>query len=287
MLSKCVCVYKVKFFSPALFLLSIFFISCNKKYPCNNDSALIKACNYSILVSSDYSLWTPKAYAYFSYCRDRYEIYAEPFYTNDVSNNAEDIILLGCWKSVYLHNPNIYEFYGDIKPLEKQYQSSICHLDLSFGKKHIGVLAGEIPAEDNKIFGVFELHFLWKIENATVYIQPKVIVGYDSIEAYHSGGNLEIQDISYFNKEKFIKIGKLEKFPIALIQTIPFNFNKIDISDTFLDTKYGITKLGCDVLRYKYTWIEEWGMPVLEEYVKNHPEYTVEELKKMKLYNKR
>ena len=112
-------------------------------------------------------------------------------------------------------------------------------------------------------------------------------MGYDSIEAYHSGGNPEIQGISYFNKEKFIKIGKPEKFPIALIQTIPFNFNKIDISDTFLDTKYGITKLGYDILRYKYTWIEEWGMPVLEEYVKNHPEYTVEELKKMKLYNKR
>ena len=113
MLSKCACVYKVKFSSTALLFLSIFFISCNKKYPYNNDSALIEACNYSILVSSDYSLWTPKAYAYFSYHQNRYEIYAEPFYTNDVSNNAEDIILLGCWKSVYLHNPNIYEFYGD------------------------------------------------------------------------------------------------------------------------------------------------------------------------------
>ena len=113
MLSKYACVYKVKFSSTALLFLSIFFISCNKKYPYNNDSALIEACNYSILVSSDYSLWTPKAYAYFSYHQDRYEIYAEPFYTNDVSNNAEDIILLGCWKSIHLHNPNIYEFYGD------------------------------------------------------------------------------------------------------------------------------------------------------------------------------
>ena len=242
-------------------IFSLFFISCNAKIYEGKQIALEEACKYHILISSDYSKWTPKAYAYFTYSLDWFNTFDHSLcnMTNSIKDSDNDIAVLGCWDSIYLNCPNINSIYKNPKSIEKQYFSSICNQGISFGKNHIGALGGEIQSENNVSY--FFLYYLWKIEKS------------------------DISNISYFSTTSFTKIGDIENFPIAYIQTKPFNFNEIDISKTFLSTKYNLNGLGCDVLRFKSNLIEEdWDYEVLKKYVEEHPEYTLSELINMQFY---
>lgn len=261
-----------------ILLISPIFISCSGKYKYTS-SALKEACKYNILISSDYSKWTPKAYAYFNYCLDWYSINDDTLcdMSNDIPESNNDIEILGCWDSVYLNCSNIKSISKDINRIKKQFSSSFCKLGLSFGKNHIGVVGGELQTENDISF--FYLYFLWKIENSKILILPKYIIKYHSLE------KSEINDISFFTTSTFIEIGKLEKFPIAFIQTMPFDFSKIDVSETFLGSIYNINNLGYDVLRFKSNEIEEdWDNNVLKQFVQENPEYDFDELQKMSFY---
>ena len=260
-------------------IFSLFFISCNAKIYEGKQIALEEACKYHILISSDYSKWTPKAYAYFTYSLDWFNTFDHSLcnMTNSIKDSDNDIAVLGCWDSIYLNCPNINSIYKNPKSIEKQYFSSICNQGISFGKNHIGALGGEIQSENNVSY--FFLYYLWKIEKSEILILPKYVAEYSSIE------KSDISNISYFSTTTFTKIGDIENFPIAYIQTKPFNFNEIDISKTFLSTKYNLNGLGCDVLRFKSNLIEEdWDYEVLKKYVEEHPEYTLSELINMEFY---
>lgn len=260
-------------------IFSLFIISCNTATYEGEKQALEEACKYQVLISSDYSRWTPKAYAYFTYSLDWFNTFDNSLcdMTNNINDSDKDIDVLGCWDSVYLNCPNIKSIYKNPKSIEKQYFSSICTQGISFGKNHIGVLGGEIQSE--KDVSYFFLYYLWKIEESEILVLPKYVVEYSSIE------KSDISNISYFLTTSFTKIGKIENFPIAFIQTKPFNFNKIDISKTFLATKHRLKRLGSDVLRFKSNLVEEdWDYEVLKKYVKEHPEYTLSELKNMEFY---
>lgn len=54
--------------------------------------------------------------------------------------------------------------------------------------------------------------------------------------------------------------------------------------DSFIYNNYGIKKIGNDCIRYKYTWIEDWGEPILKEYIKANEDYSLEELESMPFY---
>ena len=260
-------------------IFSLFIISCNATTYEGEKLALEEACKYQVLISSDYSRWTPKAYAYFTYSLDWFNTFDNSLcdMTNNINDSDKDIDVLGCWDSVYLNCPNIKSIYKNPKSIEKQYFSSICTQGISFGKNHIGVLGGEIQAENDVSY--FFLYFLWKIEESEILVLPKCVVEYLSIE------KSDISNISYFSTTSFTKIGEIENFPIAFIQTKPFNFNKIDISKTFLASKYRLKGLGCDVLRFKSNLVEEdWDYEILKKYVEEHPEYTLVELKNMGFY---
>lgn len=262
--------------SYSIFLLVC--LSCTSKYK-SNAVAVEEACKYQVLISSDYSKWTPKAYAYFTYSLDWFNTFDNSLcnMTNNIKVSDKDIDVLGCWDSVYLNCPNIKSIYNNPKKIEKQYFSSICTQGLSFGKNHIGVLEGEIQSENGISF--FFLYFLWKVEKSKIFILPKYVSKYTSIE------KSEISDISYFYTTDFIQIGEIERFPIAYIQTNPFNFSKIDISNTFLASTYGLNNLGYDVLRFKSNLVEEdWDYDILKKYIKEHPEYTLSELQQLSFY---
>ncbi|MGN0729591.1 hypothetical protein [Treponema sp.] len=214
---------KIKNILSCLIIL-LFCSSCSSGFK-SNALAVKEACKYQILISSDYSKWTPKAYAYFTYALDWFNTFDNSLcdMTNNIGTSDKDIDILGCWDSVYLNCPNINSIYENPKSIEKQYFSSICTQGLSFGKNHIGVLGGEIQSENDISF--FFLYFLWKVENSKILIMPKYVAKYTSIE------KSEISDISYFSTTDFIQIGEIEKFPIAFIQRKPFNFSKINITE--------------------------------------------------------
>lgn len=69
-----------------------------------------------------------------------------------------------------------------------------------------------------------------------------------------------------------------------MIQTKNWDFTVIPICDSFIYKEYGIKKLGIDCLRYKYTWIEDWGEPVLQNYIKDNKGYSLKELQSMPFY---
>jgi len=52
---------------------------------------------------------------------------------------------------------------------------------------------------------------------------------------------------AYFYRKEALEASSVSGMDMPLKPTAMLNFNKIDISDTFLDTKYGITKLGYDI----------------------------------------
>lgn len=269
---------KIRYIFSFIFF-SLLFISCNATTYEGDKNALAEACKYHILISSDYSKWTPKAYAYFTYSLDWFNTFDHSLcnMTNNIKDSDKDIDVLGYWDSIYLYCANINSIYKNPKSIEKQYFSSICNQGISFGKNHIGALGGEIQSENNVSY--FFLYYLWKIEKSEILILPKYVAEYSSIE------KSDISNISYFSTTSFTKIGDIENFPIAYIQTKPFNFNEIDISKTFLSTKYNLNGLGCDVLRFKSNLIEEdWNYEVLKKYVEEHPEYTLSELINMEFY---
>ena len=71
---------------------------------------------------------------------------------------------------------------------------------------------------------------------------------------------------------------------IYLIQTKNWNFNAIPVIDSFIYKKYGIKKIGDDCIRYKYTWTEDWGEPILQNYIMANEGYSLEELEAMPFY---
>ena len=67
----------------------LLFISCNATTYEGDKNALEEACKYHILISSDYSTWTPKAYAYFTYSLDWFNTFDHSLC--NMTNNIKDL----------------------------------------------------------------------------------------------------------------------------------------------------------------------------------------------------
>jgi hypothetical protein len=48
--------------------------------------------------------------------------------------------------------------------------------------------------------------------------------------------------------------------------------------------KNQIKNIGVDCIRYKYTWIEDWGEPILQNYIMANEGYSLKELEAMPFY---
>lgn len=92
-----------------------------------------------------------------------------------------------------------------------------------------------------------------------------------------------IQTYKYSSKKNYC-VGNINIDKKYLIQTKNWNFHKISVMDSFIYNNYGIKKIGNDCIRYKYTWIEDWGEPILKEYIRANENYSLEELESMPFY---
>ena len=124
------------------------------------------------------------------------------------------------------------------------------------------------------------MNFEWKINKKKLFITPLSI---QEIKKESDGTYSFIQTYKYSSKKDYC-IGNINIDNIYLIQTKNWNFNAIPVIDSFICKKYGIKKIGDDCIRYKYTWTEDWGEPILQNYIMANEGYSLEELEAMPFY---
>ena len=119
-------------------------------------------------------------------------------------------------------------------------------------------------------------------------IRFRVIANSDTLEDQEikkeiDGTDRIIQTYNYLSKNDYY-IGNMNIDNKYLIQTKNWNFSSIPTDDSFIYKKYGIKNIGVDCIRYKYTWIEDWGEPILQNYIMANEGYSLEELEVMPFY---
>lgn len=250
-----------------IFFLIIVLNSCNEKNVLKFTKENLENCKkWDWIALSDTSLWTPKGDAYFTYVPNKI--------TSEFRKlSKEEKLLCGTWQSIYTSS----YFYTITESYKKQYESSNIFGNLYFCKDGIGYFKNTMFSK--KINGYFKYTFIfnWKLESNIINIKP-ISINEEDIE------NNDIIETFEFSDDSYYKIGNINIDNKYLIQLSNWDFNMIPIKNTFIYKKYGIKNLGKDCLRYKYTWIEDWNEPILKNYIKEHPEYTLEELKQMDFY---
>lgn len=249
-----------RFITLVLLVIQIFSCRINKnlKLPLED---LENCQKWNWIALAETNLWTPKAEAYFTYV---------PHSNQTIKNlTQEELILCGTWESIYLSS----YFSGITTSYKSQYENSDIKGNLYFCKDRTGYFDNKTFSKRNNCYLDYRFSFEWKIQNDKVYIRPISLKNLENIyETY------EFKEITYYS------IGKISLDNKYLIQVENWNFRRIPIKDSFIGQKYGINKLENDCLRYKYTWIEDWGMPILQDYVNYNNNFTLEELNKMNFY---
>lgn len=249
-------------------LLSFLLYSCRINNKLNLSLEDLDNCQkWNWIALADTDLWSPKGEAYFTYVPD----------SNHTSKKLtkEELVLCGTWESIYLSS-----YFSEItKPYKIQYETSDIKGNIYFCRDGSGYVKNKSISIHKNIHFTYIFSFEWKLQNKNIYIKPVYLKeieedneDYKEIETYE------------FLKAKNYCIGKMEIDKKFIIQVKNWSFTEIPIKDSFIYKKYGITTLGTDCLRYKYTWIEDWCMPVLQDYVKYNNEYTLKEIKSMELY---
>ena len=124
------------------------------------------------------------------------------------------------------------------------------------------------------------LNFEWKMKDKNLFIIP---ISIKELEKDSEDKSNVIQTYEYPAKKEYC-IGSVTIDKKYLIQTKNWNFKKIPVYNSFIFDKYGIKEIGNDCIRYKYTWIEDWGEPILRDYIKANDGYSLEELESMSFY---
>ena len=135
-------------------------------------------------------------------------------------------------------------------------------------------------SEKHNILFSYILNFEWKINKRKIFIAPLSI---QEIKKEIDGTDRIIQTYNYLSKNDYY-IGNMNIDNKYLIQTKNWNFSSIPTDDSFIYKKYGIKNIGVDCIRYKYTWIEDWGEPILQNYIMANEGYSLEELEAMPFY---
>ncbi len=251
-----------KVFISLLFVITtLFSISCSKNKLKISTEDLENCAKWNWIALSEVNLWTPKGEAFFTYVPTSGQ--------NIEKLSMQEVILCGTWESVYLSS-----YFSDITARYKlQYKSSDIKGKIYFCKNKTGYLDNKSFSKKVNSFFNYRFAFEWKLENCEVYIKPIFLKNLEDNDEYYE-----------FKNPKYYFIGELNLDNKYMIQVSNWNFNRIQLEDSFLYHKYGIKKLGNDCIRYKYTWIEDWGEPILKEYIKDNDEYSLEELESMSFY---
>ena len=250
-----------------LILIPLFFISCNENKLKLNAEVLENCAKWKWIALSDTQKWTKKAEAYFTYVPDEKKI------NKELSN--EELLLCGTWQSIYSSS----YFYGMTDPYKKQYEKSNIKGNIFFCRDGSGYIENSAFSDKNNILFSYILNFEWEIEKKNILITPISIQKLENQDDTHN----VIQTYKYSTKNLY-SIGTINFDDKYLMQTKNWDFTVIPICDSFIYKEYGIKKLGIDCLRYKYTWIEDWGEPVLQNYIKDNKGYSLKELQSMPFY---
>ncbi len=257
---------KLLFFIKFL-LLSFFLFSCSKKQLKISSEDLENCSKWCWIALSDTTLWTQKAEAFFTY------VPGERPYSKKLTK--DELLLCGSWKPIYTSS----YFYEYTKFYKKQYENSDLKGNLYFCKNGSGYLEDTIFSIKNNVSVNYVIYFEWKINKNNILITPLSIIELENTEETST----IIQKYQYTTKEECC-IGEINVDDKYLIQTKNWDFSAISICDSFLYKKYGIQKLKNDCIRYKYTWVEDWGEPVLQNFIIANKEFSLKELESMSFY---
>ena len=257
---------KKTFIALKLIMISLFFISCSENKLKLNSEVLENCTKWNWIALSDTQKWTQKAEAYFTYVPNE-----------KIGNKTltfEELLLCGTWQPIYT-TPYFYEL---TEPYKNQYEKSDIKGNIFFCRNGFGHMENTSFSEQNISFD-YILDFEWKIEKKKLLISP---ISIQEVETHDDTYNI-IQTYKYSTK-KFYFIGNINVDEKYLMQTKNWDFTLIPINESFICKKYGIKTLGIDCLRYKYTWIEDWAEPILQNYIIYNDEYSLKELKSMSFY---
>ncbi|MGN1043698.1 MAG: hypothetical protein ACI4PR_02715 [Acutalibacteraceae bacterium] len=258
---------KKTFIALKLLLISLLVISCSENKVKLDSEVLENCAKWNWIALSDTQKWTHKAEAYFTY------VPVKKIDNKELNN--EELLLCGTWQPVYSSS----YFYEMTEPYKNQYEKSDIKGNIFFCRDGTGYIENTTSSKKNKISFSYILNFEWKIEKKKLLVTP---ISIQEVETQDDTHNV-IQTYKYPTKKSY-SIGKLSIDEKYLIQTKNWDFTLIPVDDSFLYKKYGIKTFGIDCLRYKYTWIEDWGEPVLQNYIIANEGYALKELKSMPFY---
>lgn len=251
-----------------LLLISLFSISCSEHKLKLNTEELENCARWNWIALTDTKKWNKKAEAYFTY------VPGEKISNNELTD--EELLLCGTWRPVYT-SPHFYEI---AEPYKNQYENADSKGNVFFCRDGTGYIENTIFSEKHNVLFNYLLDFEWKINKKKLFITP---ISIQEIKKESDGTYSFIQTYKYSSKKDYC-IGNINIDNIYLIQTKNWNFNAIPVIDSFIYKKYGIKKIGDDCIRYKYTWTEDWGEPILQNYIMANEEYSLEELEVMPFY---
>jgi hypothetical protein len=251
-----------------LLLISLFFISCSDHKLKLNTEELENCARWNWIALTDTKKWSKKAEAYFTYVPGK-----------KISNNElvdEELLLCGTWCPVYI-SPNLCEI---AEAYRNQYENADSKGNIFFCRDGTGYMENTAFSEKHNILFNYILNFEWKIDKRKIFITPLSI---QEIKKEIDGTDRIIQTYNYLSKNDYY-IGNMNIDNKYLIQTKNWNFSSIPTDDSFIYKKYEIKNIGVDCIRYKYTWIEDWGEPILQNYIMANEGYSLEELEAMPFY---
>lgn len=251
-----------------LILTSVFSISCSENKLKLNTEDLENCAKWNWIALSDTKIWNKKAEAYFTY------VPGAKLSKNELTD--EELLLCGTWQPVYTSS----YFYEIAEPYKNQYKNADIKGNIFFCRDGTGYVKNTTFSEKNNIVFNYILNFEWKMKKKKLLITPLYI---QELKKNSEDSYSVIQTYKYSSKKNYC-IGSINIDKKYLIQTKNWNFHKIPVMDSFIYNKYGIKKIGSDCIRYKYTWIEDWGEPILKEYIKANKNYSLEELESMPFY---
>lgn len=251
-----------------LIVISVFSISCSENKIKLSTEDLNNCAKWNWIALSDTKLWTAKAEAYFTY------VPGEKIIKKELTD--EELLLCGTWQSVYTSS-----YFSDItKPYKNQYENADVKGELFFCKDVTGYVKNKIFSKKNNIVFYYIFNFEWNLNKNNLFIIPLSI---QELEKDSKDIKNIIQTYEYTSKNEYC-IGSINIDKKYLIQTKNWNFQKIPVTDSFIYKRYGIKEIGNDCIRYKYTWIEDWGEPILRDYIKANDAYSLDELESMSFY---
>lgn len=251
-----------------LILISVFSILCSENRINLSTEDLENCAKWNWIALSDTKLWTTKAEAYFTY------VPGAEISKKELTN--EELLLCGTWQPVYTSS-----YFSEItKSYKNQYENADIKGNMFFCKDGTGYVKNKIFSEKNNILFYYMLNFEWKLDKNNLLIIPLSIQELEKDSEYIAK---IIQTYEYTSKNEYC-IGSISIDKKYLIQTKNWNFQKIPVKNSFIYKKYGIKEIGNDCIRYKYTWIEDWGEPILKDYIKANNDYSLEELESMSFY---